>query len=92
MSSLIRKDTKAAHRATWWVLAGWDNDGRQIWIRREARMRGRWPGFDVKCSCGWESHTGGAVRTSVEEDLWLHRYSAQCEVDRAREAETQADE
>lgn len=82
MSNLITQETKAAHRATWWVYTG--GPGRER-IRRTATMRGRWPGYDVTCSCGWESRTGGATRHSVANDLWDHRYSAQVERDRQAE-------
>lgn len=34
-------------------------------------------GYDVKCSCGWESRTGGATRTSVHDALWTHRWDEQ---------------
>lgn len=60
----------AAHRATWWVWAGDEK------IRYTATMRGQW-GFDVSCSCGWESRTGGATRRSVREYLDDHRADAQ---------------
>ncbi|MEQ7008364.1 hypothetical protein ABN028_19505 [Actinopolymorpha sp. B17G11] len=76
MASRITTATLKAHRATWWVYV-FDNDGRRTRIRKEARMRGSWPGYDVTCSCGWESRTGGATRRSVEDELWLHRYNVQ---------------
>ena len=40
------------HRATWWVYAG------DELIRHTAAMRGTW-GYEVKCSCGWQTRTGG---------------------------------
>jgi hypothetical protein len=39
-------------------------------------MRGLW-GWDVECSCGWKTSTGGATRASVEFDLWSHRWQAE---------------
>jgi hypothetical protein len=43
-------------------------------------MRGTWPGgYDVVCSCGWESRTGGAIRRAVEDELFDHRLGAQVE-------------
>lgn len=75
---LITEATRKAHRATWWVYTGASVKGRRERIRRQATMRGPWPGYDVTCSCGWESRTGGATRRSVEDLLWDHRYSAQC--------------
>ena len=82
MTSLITPETMAAHRATWFVWAG----GQKM--RREATMRGTW-GYDVTCSCGWESRTGGATRRSVEDMLWDHRYDAQS--DTRLHAEARAD-
>jgi hypothetical protein len=78
MQDLITPATRAAHRATWWVYTGGrDATGGHERIRRIATMRGFWPGYDVTCSCGWESRTGGAIRRSVEDKLWNHRYDAQ---------------
>ncbi len=55
------------HRITWWVYAGRDR------IRKTATMRGTW-GHDATCACGWDSHTGGATRGSVERDVRSHKY------------------
>lgn len=73
---MITDETLRAHRATWWVYAGRDR------IRHTAAMRGTW-GYDVTCSCGWETRTGGATRRSVSDDLWAHRFSAQVEAENA---------
>jgi hypothetical protein len=49
-------------------------------------MRGLW-GYDVECSCGqYASKTGGGLRRYVEELLWDHRWSVQCEKDREKES------
>jgi hypothetical protein len=74
-TSLITPETMREHRARWFVYIG--NRER---IPVQSSMRGRWPGgFDVVCSCGeWESRTGGATRRSVADELWSHRFSAQC--------------
>jgi hypothetical protein len=57
------------HRIRWYVYAGSER------IPRTARMRGVW-GYDVTCSCGWETRTGGATRGYVEGEVWLHKYTA----------------
>jgi len=54
---------------TWWVYAGAER------IRRNRTMRGQW-GYDVTCSCGWDSRTGGAVRSYVERLIWEHKWEA----------------
>ena len=78
MNSLLRPEIKAAHKATWFVYAGGEK------IRYQSTMRGTW-GYDVECSCGeYKSNTGGGTRRSVEEDLWDHRWAAQCEQDREK--------
>ena len=61
--------SNAGHRAAWWVYAGSER------IRHNAIMRGAW-GYDVTCSCGWDSRTGGAVRRYVREQLDDHRRGA----------------
>ena len=62
------------HRISWWVYTGAIVDGRRERIRRTATMLGRWPGYDGVCSCGWETHTGGAVRSYIEHEVWSHKF------------------
>jgi hypothetical protein len=38
-------------------------------------MRGTW-GWDATCSCGWDSKTGGGVRSWVKEEVELHKIYA----------------
>ena len=63
--------TATDHRFKWYVW-GWGPQGRYK-IRHTAKMRGTW-GWDAECSCGWQSRTGGATRTSVERDVWRHKF------------------
>ena len=55
------------HRIRWWVYAGGER------IPREATMRGQW-GYDATCSCGWDSRTGGAVRSCIEREVHDHKW------------------
>lgn len=71
LAHLITPRTRARHRATWWVYTA---PGQRI--RHESTMRGTW-GYDVTCSCTWDSRTGGATRGSVADALWGHRYEMQ---------------
>jgi hypothetical protein len=63
---------KRQHRIRWYVYAGGYGQPL-VKMRHTANMRGSWPGWDAECSCGWESKTGGATRTSVRWDVWLHK-------------------
>jgi hypothetical protein len=54
------------HRIRWYVYAGSER------IPRTSGMRGLW-GYDVTCSCGWETRTGGAVRRYIEDEVWTHK-------------------
>lgn len=66
--------TRRAHRIRWYVYTGGPDRER---IPRTATMRGRWPnGYDVECSCGWKSSTGGAVRSYIEREVWSHKWEA----------------
>ena len=76
LGSLITAETRRAHRARWFVYGGGYGEPL-VKMPRQATMRGHWPGYDVECSCGWKSKTGGATRRSVEDMLWDHRYSEQ---------------
>lgn len=64
---------KRQHRIRWYVWAGPGDDGKLVKIPHAANMRGPWPGYDAECSCGWGSHTGGAIRTYVRQEVWLHK-------------------
>lgn len=37
------------------------------------KMRGQW-GYDVECSCGWKTRTGGATRSYVQFEVDLHKW------------------
>jgi hypothetical protein len=54
------------HRIRWFVYAG------DEMIPHTSKMRGTW-GYDAKCSCGWKSHTGGAVRSYVRNLVDDHK-------------------
>jgi hypothetical protein len=42
-------------------------------LPRTASMRGSWDGYDFECSCGYESRTGGAIKSCVTELLEKHK-------------------
>ena len=42
-------------------------------LPRTASMRGSWDGYDFVCSCGYQSKTGGAVKSYVTEMLEKHK-------------------
>jgi hypothetical protein len=50
----------------WFVWAG------DVKMPYESSMRGTW-GWDATCSCGWQTRTGGAVRSSVLESVQDHK-------------------
>ena len=59
--------TTTKPRVRWFVRP----DGSDEWLPRQASMRGAW-GNDAKCSCGWESRTGGATLTAVRRMVSDH--------------------
>lgn len=77
-TTLITPEILREHHATWWVYTGSTDSqtGAPERIRRSSKMRGQWPGYDVTCSCGWDSKTGGATHSSVKYDLWHHRVTS----------------
>jgi hypothetical protein len=58
---------KHDHKIKWFVYAG------ETLIPRESTMRGEWA-HEAKCSCGWESHTGGGTRTYVQRKVEDHKF------------------
>lgn len=79
-AEMIRPEIRKAHRASWFVYVGEGESRRRI--PREATMRGLW-GYDVVCSCGWDSRTGGGTRRAVDDALLDHRMDAQYDADEA---------
>ena len=75
----ISAETLRDHRATWWVYAGTER------IRYQKTMRGQW-GYDVTCSCGWDSITGGGLKRYVADRLFDHRHDAEIDRKTSKEA------
>jgi hypothetical protein len=61
---LIATDTKV--QIKWFVYSMGEK------MRHNSTMRGTW-GWDAECSCGGESKTGGAIRSSVATDVEMHK-------------------
>lgn len=62
--------TETTHRIRHYVYAG-----VQL-IPRESSMRGTWA-CEAKCSCGWETRTGGAVRSWIEREVAEHKFDVE---------------
>jgi len=41
-------------------------------MRHTKSMRGAW-GYDAQCSCGWETKTGGGVRSWIKHEIETHK-------------------
>lgn len=46
---------------------------RSTLVPRESTMRGAWP-CEAKCSCGWETKTGGATRHYIKTLVEDHKF------------------
>lgn len=55
------------HRVRHFVVV----DGEKV--PRESGMRGAWA-CEAECSCGWETRTGGAVRSYVDSKVASHKW------------------
>jgi len=53
----------------WWVVL---ESGKRM--RHSNTMRVRWWGFEATCACGWDSKTGGALRSAVRQDVSDHKF------------------
>jgi hypothetical protein len=65
----------STHKIKWWAYA-YDSAGNEQLIRRSDAMRGSW-GYDVTCSCGWQSRTGGAIRAYVQQEVRRHKVESE---------------
>ena len=68
---MLYMNTMAHHKISWFVYA-WDNEGNEERLRRTSQMRGTWA-YDVECSCGWQSRTGGATERHIKEQIIQHK-------------------
>ena len=64
---------QAKPKISWWVYVGGRDGIPWERIRHQATMRG-WVAWDATCTCGWDSQTGGAVRSYVEREVWTHKH------------------
>lgn len=46
------------------------------WTPRTSRMLRSHFGWDVKCSCGFQTNTGGGVESWVSQLVWEHKWEA----------------
>lgn len=69
------------HQIRWFVYVG---DHPRTLIPREASMRGQWD-YEARCSCGWETRTGGALRRWIQQKIEAHKLDV--EIDRHLAAE-----
>lgn len=63
----------AKHKVRWFArFPGTDED----WTPRSAgmSMAASQFGWDVRCSCGWETHSGGGVPSYIRQLIWEHRW------------------
>lgn len=54
------------HFVRWYVWAGNEK------IRHTRQMAGTW-GYDVQCTCGFATHTGGGTRSWVQKLVDAHK-------------------
>lgn len=60
------------HHIRWFVYVNGER------IPRQSSMRGTW-GYDVRCSCGWDSRTGGATERYVRDLVLFHKLDTMAE-------------
>jgi hypothetical protein len=74
----VSPETMRAHRIRWFAVDPSVPFGQEgHYIPKQETMLWSNYGWDVKCSCGWESRTGGAIGASVRRDVEDHRWIAE---------------
>lgn len=61
------------HRIRWFARVQLVEGDRLGWLPRTEHMAGRDWGWDVRCSCGWETRTGGAIQQRIRDAIADHR-------------------
>lgn len=64
------------HRIRWYARVGPCVEAPDGWLPRRAKFRGMW-GWDVRCSCGLETRTGGGTTRSIRDLIWAHRWDVE---------------
>jgi hypothetical protein len=59
--------TKEKVTIKWFVWSG----GQKM--PKTSNMAGNW-GYDFECSCGHKSNSGGAIYSSIKEEVWDHKF------------------
>ncbi len=68
----LTPEQNQAHRIRWYVRAA---AGEPL-IPRESTMRGHWDS-EAKCSCGWETHEGGALPSWIKKRIKDHKFDVE---------------
>ena len=58
------------HKITWFEKNPQTREMRP----RESWMRGGDFSWEAKCSCGWETHNGGAIESYVKSEIYEHKF------------------
>jgi hypothetical protein len=69
----LTPEQAAQHRIRHYVYLI-DSEGNKELVPRESTMRGEWP-CEAKCSCGWETQTGGGVASWVKQMVQDHKFA-----------------
>jgi hypothetical protein len=64
----------APHRISWWAYA-WGMEGPKELMPAKPYMKARegWRSWEATCSCGWQTRTGGALKTYVGRQVRRHK-------------------
>jgi hypothetical protein len=68
------------HSIHWFVYQNnYDLEGRFVSKTLEPRQSfhkpsGGWTGYEAKCSCGWETKSGGAIPASIRREIEEHKW------------------
>lgn len=65
--------TRANHRIRWYARVQPDGYVPDGWLPRNSQMADASFGWDVKCSCGQQTGTGGAIAARIREAVYWHR-------------------
>ena len=80
-------NTNGEHKIKWWAV-GTSMSGERYRIRRQASMSmaSNNFGWEATCSCGWETHTGGAVPSYIRDAINNHKFDValQAKIDESR--------
>lgn len=63
-----------SHRIRWFARVPESDETPDGYLPRTSSMVGSSFGWDARCSCGWETHSGGGTQSYIRREIDDHKW------------------